>query len=141
MSDNQVNVADVFRRACAIRESSPNADFKAVKEQLAREFAGKPMPPVYNLTIPEYDDVVPEEDWSAGLPIVMRGIQNDDWTEIAHGIVISLEQIENFQKESGPEQMKRWHDRSKGIGEQTKKSLDKWLPEDLMRIAERAQKR
>lgn len=138
---NEVTVADVFRRAKAIRQANPNGDFKQVKEKLASEFAGKPMPPVYNLTIPEHDDVVPEEDWTAGLPIIVRGIQNEDWTEIAHGIVICLEQIENFQKESGPEQMKRWHDRSKGIGEQTRKSLDKWLPEDLMQIAERAQKR
>ena len=139
--NNEVTVANVFRRALAIRQANPNGDFKGVKQQLAGEFAGKPMPPTASLTIPEYDDLVPEEDWSAGLPVVMRGIQNNDWTEIAHGIVISLEQIENFQKESGPEQMKKWHDRSKGIGEQTKKSLDKWLPEDLMRIAERAQKR
>lgn len=139
--NNEVTVADVFRRAEAIRQANPNGDFKGVKQQLASEFAGKPMPPVYNLTIPEHDDVVPEEDWSAGLPVVMRGIQNNDWTEIAHGIVISLEQIENFQKESGAEQSKRWHDRSKGIGDQTRKILDKWLPEDLMRIAEGAQKR
>ena len=138
---NEVTVADVFRRAKAIRQGNPNGDFKQVTQQLAGEFAGKPMPPVYNLTIPEHDDLVPQEDWSAGLPIVMRGIQNDDWTEIALGIVICLEQIENFQKESGAEQGKRWHDRSKGIGEQTKKSLDKWLPDDLMRIAERSQKR
>ena len=136
-----MTVADVFRRAKAIRQADPNGDFKQVKDQLAGEFAGKPMPPVYNLTIPEHDDVVPQEDWSAGLPIIMRGIQNDDWTEIAHGIVICLEQIENFQTDSGPEQMKRWHDRSKGIGEQTKKGLDIWLPEDLMKIAERSQKR
>lgn len=139
--NNEVTVANVFRRAQAIRQANPNGEFKQVKQQLASEFAGKPMPPTASLTIPEYDDVVPEEDWSAGLPIVMRGIQNNDWTEIAHGIVISLEQIENFQKESGPEQSKRWHDRSKGIGDQTRKSLDKWLPDDLMRIAERAQKR
>jgi hypothetical protein len=138
---SETTVADLFRRAREIREKNPGGDFKQVTDQLASEFAGKPMPPVYNLTIPEFDDVVPEEDWTAGLPIVMRGIQNDDWKEIALGIVICLEQIENFQKESGPEQMKRWHDRSKGIGEQTKKSLDKWLPEDLMRIAERSQKR
>lgn len=138
---SETSVADVFRRAREIREKNPNGNFKQVTESLASEFAGKPMPPVYNLTIPEFDDLVPEEDWTAGLPVVMRGIQNEDWKEIALGIVICLEQIENFQRESGPEQMKRWHDRSKGIGEQTKKSLDKWLPEDLMRIAERAQKR
>lgn len=138
---NEVTVSDVFRRAEALRQASPNGTFKQVSEQIAREFAGKPMPPTASLTIPEHDDLVPEEDWSAGLPIVMRGIQNNDWTEISHGIVICLEQIENFQKESGAEQGKRWHDRSKGIGEQTKKSLDKWLPEDLMKIAERAQKR
>ena len=141
MNEKQTTVADIFRRAVAIREANPNGDFKQVKEQLAGEFAGKPMPPVYNLTIPEFDDLVPEEDWTAGLPVVVRGIQNEDWKEIALGIIISLEQIENFQKESGPEQIKRWHDRSKGIGEQTRKGLDKWLPEDLMRVAENAQNR
>lgn len=139
--NDELTVAAVFERAKAIREANPNGDFKQVTQQLASEFAGRPMPPVNRLTIPEHDDVVPEEDWTAGLPVIMRGIQNEDWKEIAHGIVICLEQIENFQKESGPEQSKRWHDRSRGIGEQTRKSLDKWLPEDLMQIAERAQKR
>ncbi len=141
MSENQTTVADLFRRAQAIRQANPNGEFKQVTEQLAGEFSGKPFPVTYNLTIPEQDALAPEEDWSAGLPVVMRGIQNEDWKEIALGIVISLEQVENFQKESGAEQTKAWHDRSKGIGEQTRKSLGKWLPEDLMRIAEKSQNR
>jgi hypothetical protein len=141
MSENQVTVADLFRRAQAIRQANPNVEFKQIKEQLASEFAGKPFPDVRRLTIPEQDALAPEEDWSAGLPIIMRGIQGEDWKEIALGIMICLEQVENFQKESGAEQTKAWHDRSRGIGGQTRKSLDKWLPEDLMRIAEKSQKR
>ena len=141
MSENQTTVADLFRRAQAIRQTSPNADFKAIKQQLISEFKGKPFPSASRLTIPEQDALVPEEDWSAGLPIVLRGIQTEDWSEIAHGIMICFEQVENFQKESGAEQTKRWHDRTRGIGEQTQKGLDKWLPADLMKAAEKAAKR
>lgn len=141
MSENQTTVADVFRRAQAIRQANPNGKYEDVKNQLVSEFNGKPFPSTSKLTIPEQDALVPEEDWSAGLPIVLRGIQTEDWKEIAHGIIICLEQIENFQRESGTEQSKAWHDRSRGINEQTKKSLGKWLPEDLMNAAERANKR
>ena len=141
MSNNQTSVADLFRRAQAIRQANPNSSFKQVKEQLVSEFNRKAFPDVNRLTIPEQDALVPEEDWSAGLPIIMRGIQGEDWKEVVQGIIICLEQVENFQKESGAEQTKRWHDRSHGIGEQTKKGLDKWLPEDLMRVAENSQKR
>jgi len=141
MNENQTTVSDLFRRAQAIRQANPNADFKGIKQQLVSEFKGKPFPSATKLTIPEQDALVPEEDWSAGLPIVLRGIQTEDWSEIAHGIMICFEQVENFQKESGAEQSKRWHDRTRGIGEQTQKGLDKWLPEDLMRAAEKAAKR
>ena len=141
MNDNQLTIADVFRRAQEIRKANPNVEYKKVKEQLVTEFSGKPFPPANRLTIPEQDALAPEEDWTAGLPIMLRGIQTEDWREIAHGIIISLEQIENFQRDSGAEQSKAWHDRSRGIGEQTKKGLDKWLPDDLLKAAERAAKR
>ena len=141
MSENQVTVSDVFRRAQIIRQANPSAHYKEIAKQIAEEFAGKPFPSTAYLTIPEQDALAPEEDWSAGLPIIMRGIQTEDWKEIAQGIIICLEQIENFQRDSGAEQTKLWHDRSRGIGEQTRKGLDKWLPEDLMKAAEKAAKR
>lgn len=141
MSENQITVADVFRRAQVIRQANPNASYDQIKSQLASEFSGKPFPSPTRLTIPEQDALVPEEDWTAGLPIVLRGIQTEDWKEIAHGIIICLEQVENFQRESGAEQAKAWHDRTRGIKEQTQKGLDEWLPQDLMRAAEQAAKR
>jgi len=94
------------------------------------------------LTIPEYDNIAPEEDWTAGLPVVLRGIQTEDWSEIAHGIIISLEQVENYPKESGREDApeKEWRNRDKGIAEAEKKNLDKWMPEELMNLAKRSAK-
>ena len=50
------------------------------------------MPSLHTLTIPEQDDRAPEEDWTAGLPIVRRGIQFGDWKEIVGGVLLSLEQ-------------------------------------------------
>ena len=141
MSENQLTVSDIFRRAQAVRQANPNVSYKEISKQVAAEFSGKPFPSPTRLTIPEQDALVPEEDWSAGLPVILRGIQTESWPEIAHGIIICLEQIENFQRESGSEQSKAWHDRSHGISEQTRKGLDKWLPEDLMKAAEKAQKR
>lgn len=141
MNENQLTVSDIFRRAQAIRAANPNIAYKDIKAQVVSEFNGKPFPSATRLTIPEQDALVPEEDWSAGLPIILRGIQTENWNEVAHGIMICLEQIENFQRESGSEQSKAWHDRSRGINEQTKKGLDKWLPEDLMRAAEKSMKR
>jgi hypothetical protein len=110
-----------------------------VKSQIVSEFSGKPFPAPAFLTIPEYDNIAPEEDWTAGLPIVLRGIQTENWAEIAHGIIISLEQVENFPKESMREDApeKEWRNRHKGIVEAEEKNLNKWMPEDLMNIAQR----
>ncbi|MBC7798110.1 MAG: hypothetical protein H7Z37_14660 [Pyrinomonadaceae bacterium] len=141
INDNQITVADVFRRGMAIKQGNPSITYKEIKSQLVSEFDGKPFPPVNRLTIPEQDALVPEEDWTAGLPVVLRGIQTESWTEIAHGIMICLEQVDNFQQHSGSEQSKAWHNRERGIKDQTRKGLDKWLPEDLMKIAEKSQKR
>lgn len=140
MNNNELTVGDIFRRAQEIRRSNPNGSYKEVQTQLVGEFGGRPFPSAARLAIPEQDALAPEEDWSAGLPIILRGIQTEDWKELAHGVIICLEQIENYQRESGAEQTKAWHDRSRGIGKQTEQSLDKWLPEDLMRIAKQAQK-
>jgi hypothetical protein len=138
MAQEQTSVADLFRRAQAIRGESPNASYKEVAAQLVREFSGGPLPPTYNLTIPEQDARAPEEDWSAGLPLVLRGIQQNDWKGIAEGIVLSLEQTENYESQRGPEGTRdKWHDRSKGVAAATAKGVGKWMPEELVKLAER----
>src|SRR4051812_28027933 len=111
---DQVTVSDIFRRALAMRQANPNGDLKDVKKQLVNEFGGGAFPETAFLTIPEYDNITPEEDWTAGLPIVLRGIQNEDWDELAHGIIISLEQVENYPKQSGREDdpSKEWRNRT-----------------------------
>jgi hypothetical protein len=137
---NQASVSDIFRRALEIRKANPNGSYNDVKAQLVSEFGGKPFPLTAQLTIPEYDNIAPEEDWTAGLPVVLRGIQTENWTEVAHGIIISLEQVENYPKQSGREDDpdKEWRNRHKGIAEAEAKNLSKWLPEDLMNAAQRA---
>lgn len=139
---NQHTVSDIFRRALEIREANPSGSFNDVKSKLVSEYDGKPLPSPAFLTIPELDNIAPEEDWTAGLPVVLRGIQNSDWSEIAHGIIISLEQVENYPKESGREDApeKEWRNRHKGIAEAEAKNLEKWMPEDLMNIARRSVK-
>src|SRR5574341_1002561 len=103
MTEKQATVADIFRRAQAIRSENPQASYRDIAKQILREYSGSPFPPTYNLTIPEQDARAPEEDWSAGLPLVMRGIQQQDWNDIAQGIVLSLEQTENYERDRGPE--------------------------------------
>ena len=136
---NQPTVSDIFRRALEMRKTNPNASYKDVKLQIISEFGGKPFPVSAFLTIPEYDNIAPEEDWTAGLPVVLRGIQTESWEEIAHGIIISLEQVENYPKESMREDApeKEWRNRHKGIAEEEKKNMNKWMPEDLMNLAQR----
>lgn len=137
MANEQPSVADLFRRAQTIRRDSPKTSYKQIAAQLARESQGKQFPPLYNLTIPEQDALAPEEDWSAGLPIVRRGIQFQDWKEVAQGIVLSLEQTEEYARERGPEGTRDdWHDRSVGIHEAVSKAVGKWMPEELMKLAE-----
>ncbi len=137
--NNQPTVADVFRRALAIRQSSQNISYKDIKSQIVSEFGGNAFPPTYNLTIPELDNIAPQEDWTAGLSIVLRGIQTEDWNEIAHGIIISLEQVENYPLQSGREDDpdKEWRNRHRGIAEAEAKNLSKWMPEELMAMAKR----
>lgn len=135
-------VSDLFRRAQAMRQENAEVSYKEIHQQLKREFSHGPLPPVYNLTIPEQDARAPEEDWSAGLPLVLRGIQQNDWNDIASGIVLSLEQTENYERQRGPEGTRdKWHDRSAGIEEVTTKSVGKWMPEELMDLAERSLKK
>ncbi len=142
MAQEQVSVADLFRWAQTLRRENQQLSYQEAKQRLLREFQGKPFPPLYNLTIPEQDARAPQEDWSAGLPLVRRGIQFQDWGEIADGIVLSLEQTENYECERGPEGTRdKWHDRSHGIEEAEAKAIDKWMPEELMKLAERSAKK
>ncbi|MGI8493768.1 MAG: hypothetical protein ACR2L1_00460 [Pyrinomonadaceae bacterium] len=137
---NQTSVSDIFRRALEIRKSNTNASYIDIKARLVSEFDGKPFPPTYNLTIPELDNIAPQEDWTAGLSVVLRGIQMQSWAEVVHGIIISLEQVENYPIQSGREDdpSKEWRNRHKGIADEEAKNLNKWLPEDLMNAAQRA---
>lgn len=136
---DQLTVSDIFRRAQEIRRANPNGTFKDVKSQIVSEFGDKTFPSMATLTIPEYDHITPEEDWTAGLPVVFRGIQNQDWNDVAQGIIISLEQVENYPRESGREDdpAKEWRNRDKGIAEAEEKNLSKWMPEELMAMARR----
>lgn len=136
---NQPTVSDIFRRALEMRVAEANASYEDIKRRLLSEFGGKELPATAFLTIPEYDNIAPEEDWTAGLPIVLRGIQNGDWNDVIHGIIISLEQIENYVKESGREDdpAKEWRNRGKGIAEAEDKVIEKWMPEELMAMAKR----
>jgi hypothetical protein len=136
---NQPTVSDIFRRSLDLRRANPGGSIKDLKSQIVSEFGGGAFPSTDLLTIPEYDNITPEEDWTAGLPIVLRGIQNEDWNEIAHGIIISLEQVENYPKESGREDdpAKEWRNRHKNIAEAEEKNLTKWMPEELMSLAQR----
>jgi hypothetical protein len=141
MVQRQMTAADIFRRAQAIRRENPGSSYKQTGEALLRELNGKDFPPLHNLTIPEQDARAPEEDWSAGLPLVRRGIQFKDWNEVVNGILLSLEQTENYERERGPESARDdWHDRSVGIEEQTNRAISKWMPEELMALAERQTK-
>lgn len=136
---NQPTVSELFRRALEIRQANPDLSYKDITSQIVSEFKGHQFPSPDKLTIPEYDNIAPEEDWTAGLPIVLRGIQTEDWNEIAHGIIISLEQVENYPKESGREDdpQKEWRNRSKGIAGEEEKVLKEWMPEELMAMAKR----
>jgi len=142
MDQQQPTVADIFRRAQTLRQNNQQESYKQIRARLIEEFTGQPFPPLYNLTIPEQDARAPEEDWTAGLPIIRRGIQFQDWNEIADGIILSLEQTENYERQRGGEGTRdSWHDRSVGIDEAETKAVGKWMPEELMQLAERNTKK
>src|SRR5438876_4911726 len=142
MAHEETSAADLFRRAQELRHEGPQASYKEIRDLLVKEFSGKPFPSLQNLTIPEQDARAPEEDWTAGLPIIRRGIQFQDWNEIADGIILSLEQTENYERQRGGEGTRdSWHDRSVGIDEAETKAVGKWMPEELMQLAERQTKK
>jgi hypothetical protein len=138
----QPTVADIYRRAQAVRREHADWSLGQLKDQLVGEFSGGAFPPLHNLTIPEQDARAPQEDWSAGLPIVRRGIQFQDWKEVVDGILLSLEQTENYALERGVEgDHDDWHDRSVGISEAEAKGVGKWMPEELVKLAEKQAKK
>jgi len=138
----QPTVADMFRRAQALRQEHSDWSYKQVGQQMVKEFSGGPLPSLLTLTIPEQDDRAPEEDWTAGLPIVRRGIQFQDWKEIVGGILLSLEQTENYERSRGPEgDRDEWHNRNVGIEDATAKGVAKWMPEELIALAEKQGKK
>jgi len=138
MDQQPSSVSEIFRRAQAARSEHPDLSYKQLKDLLVKEFSGGQFPSLNTLTIPEQDDRAPEEDWTAGLPIIRRGIQFQDWNEIADGIVLSLEQTENYERERGSEgDRDDWHNRNVGISEATSKAVSKWMPEELVALAER----
>lgn len=142
MVQQQPGVPDIFRRAQLLRNENQDWSYKQIKDQLLKEFSGGPLPSLHNLTIPEQDARAPEEDWSAGLPIARRGIQNKDWGEIVDGIVLSLEQTENYERQHGAEgDRDAWHDRSKGIDDAVSKAVGKWMPAELRELVERQVKK
>jgi len=142
MAQNELSVSDLFRRAQAIKREHPGVSYKDTREAMIREFTGKPFPSLHNLTIPEQDARAPEEDWTAGLPVIRRGIQFQDWKEIVDGLLLSLEQTENYELQRGAEgDRDEWHDRTAGIEETTNKAVGKWMPEELMALAERQTKK
>ncbi len=137
MAMEQPTVSDLYRRVEEIRRQQPQLSYQQLKEQLLGELQGKPFPPLYNLTIPEQDDRAPEEDWTAGLSLIRRGIQFQDWGDVADGIILSLELTENYERERGAEGTRDdWHDRTRGIEEAESKAVGKWMPEELMKLAE-----
>ena len=116
MANAQTSVSDLFRRAQELRRENPGSSYKDIKTQLVKQFTGAPFPSLHTLTIPEQDARAPEEDWSAGLPIIRRGIQFQDWKEVIDGIILSLEQTETYEQQRGPE----------GNRDDVKSSVLKW---------------
>src|ERR1044071_10144231 len=101
MVQQQSTVADIFRRAQSLRKEHSEWSLKQLSQQLVKDFSGAPFPPLHHLNIPEQDARAPEEDWTAGLPIVRRGIQLQDWNEVVAGIILTLEPTENYEPQPG----------------------------------------
>jgi hypothetical protein len=142
MAKEQTSVPDIFRRAQALARENEGMSLRDLRRRLFDEFKDSPMPPMENLTIPEQDARAPEEDWTAGLSIVRRGIQTEDWREIVNGISMSLDQTLRFERERGAMgSADDWHDRTVGIEGALRKGVSKWMPEELMRMAERSAKK
>ena len=142
MSKEPTSVPEIFKRGLALARENEGMSLRDLRRRLYDEFKDAPMPPMENLTIPEQDARAPEEDWTAGLSLVRRGIQTEDWREIVNGISMSLDQTLRYERERGaPGQADDWHDRTVGIEGALQKGVSKWMPEELMRLAEKAGKK
>ena len=142
MSNEQTTVPDIFKRALVLAREDSQRPLRDVRRRLVDEFKSSPIPPLHNLTFPEQDDLAPHEDWTAGLSIVRRGIQNEDWQEIITGIMMSLDQTLRYSRDRGTAgSADAWHDRSVGIRGAIEKGVGKWMPEELVRLAERTAKK
>jgi len=142
MAKEQTGVPDIFRRALELARGDASLSLKDLRRRLYEEYRDSPMPPMENLTIPEQDALAPEEDWTSGLSLIRRGIQQEDWREIINGISLSLDQTLRFERERGRMgQADDWHDRTVGIEGALQKGVGKWMPDELMRLAERAGKK
>jgi hypothetical protein len=140
-NESQPSVADIFRRAQVLRRENPQGSLKDLKARIVREFRGGAFPSLDRLTIPEQDARAPEEDWSAGLPLVRRGIQNEDWDDLANGIALSLEQTDNYESQRGyTGAVDEWHDRTVGISDPLAKGVSKWMPDELKRLVDQAER-
>jgi hypothetical protein len=142
MSKEPTSVPEIFKRAMALARENESLSLKDLRRRLYDELKDSPMPPLSNLTFPEQDALAPEEDWTAGLSIVRRGIQQEDWREIINGVSMSLDQTLRYERERGTlGQSDDWHDRTTGIEGALEKGVSKWMPEELMRLAEKAGKK
>lgn len=142
MAQEAATVADIFRRAQTLKRERPQMSYKDVRKALADEYKGRAFPSMHTLTIPEQDSRAPEEDWSAGLSIIARGIQLEKWDEVASGITLCLEQTEGYEREHGNTGARDdWHDRTEGIRESLTKGVNKWMPEELQRLVEQDAKK
>ena len=134
------SVSDIFRRALEMRRENPQLSLKDLRAKIVREFRGGALPPLATLTIPEQDARAPEEDWTSGLSLVRRGIQNEDWDDIATGIALSIEQTDAYERERGSlGAADEWHDRSVGIREPLTKGIGKWMPDELKALVRKAE--
>ena len=71
-----------------------------------------------------------------------RGIQNEDWADVARGVAMSLDQTERYERERGTlGQADDWHDRSVGIRDPLTKGLGKWMPDELKQLVDKAKER
>ncbi|HEX7955765.1 MAG TPA: hypothetical protein VF508_02425 [Pyrinomonadaceae bacterium] len=142
MAKEQTSVPDIFRRALALAREDEGMSLRDLRRRLYDEFKDSPMPSLGTLTIPEQDARAPEEDWTSGLSLIGRGIQQEDWREVVNGISMSLDQTLRYERERGaPGRSDDWHDRTAGIEGALNKGVSKWMPEELMRMAEKAAKK
>jgi hypothetical protein len=140
-ANDRPTVVGIFRRAQEMRAENAQLSRRDLKARIVREFRGGEFPTLDRLTIPEQDARAPEEDWTAGLPLVRRGIQNEDWDDLADGIALCLEQTDNYESQRGfTGAVDEWHDRSVGISEPLTKGIGKWMPDELKRLVDKAAK-